>query len=827
MNGRMDVVTERAAIAALEAALDRPSDVREAFLLSQPNLSEAARERARALLAAETQGWAGSGLQTGGARLIDEDDSDDPDSVGAYRVIRLIGRGGMGNVYLAERANGDFDRVVAIKVIKQRLITDRMIARFRHERQILADLDHPNIARLFDGGETQGGAPFFVMEFIEGRPLDQWLAGARRSVSVRLEVFRQVCDAVEAAHRRLVIHRDLTPSNILVTADDTAKLIDFGIAQPDSDPDRWAGTAAGTDTGRDRTDLAAEKPAYTPGFAAPEQRRGGPADTLLDVHALGKLLAILVGEDADEELAAIARRAAAENPGDRYPTVRGLSIEIERYLTGFPVEAMGSGRSYVLRKFVARNRIAVLAAGLALAALLAALTMTIAAYSRAEAAREREQQRFEETRGIAKFMLYDLYDTLDATPGNTASLARIADEARDYLERLGRVANPSSDLRLEIAQGYHRLSSVSGNPERPNLGRREDARLLIDRAIADLELLHTQYPERGDYARALAAAHYSDAILRFIGEDDNAGALRSGDRSAALYTALAKAEGLDADRFNATRSQLQAAKALVWLDRGTEGVERLTRLRREVEAETVRRPNDREVLRLLAAVNSELNNTSAWHYDTSDPGYAAGLEAADRAVAIYRGLIESSAESARRDLENGLVAALYQRAQARGDAGGWQGSLADVEEAIAIVDRFIRSDRGDDDAVQRRETLQSQQVYALLEVGRTEEAIAVSRKLTRDRVRRSASHPDNPGYARNAAGALSGLAEALEVAGQKEEACQVHRQALDRWKAVDRRWSMSPLDRKGVMDDALKALERCRNLPSTRESVSNGSIRTS
>lgn len=810
MNGRLDVVTERAAIAALEAALDRPSDVREAFLQSQPTLSEAARARAHALLAAGTQGSAHSGLQTGGARLVDDGDTD-PEFVGAYRIIRLIGRGGMGNVYLAERATGDFDRVVAIKVIKRRLITDRMVARFRHERQTLADLDHPSIARLFDGGETDSGAPFFVMEFIEGRPLNQWLAEAVPPMAVRLEVFRQICDAVEAAHRRLVIHRDLTPSNILVTADETAKLIDFGIARPDGE----------------QTDVDGGKPTYTPGFAAPEQRRGETQSTLVDVHALGKLLAILADGDADPELSAIAGRAAAASPGDRYATVRGLSVEIERYLSGFPVEAMSGGRSYIVRKFVARNALAVIAAVLALAGLLAALTLTITAYSRAEAAREREQQRFEETRGIAKFMLYDLYDTLDATPGNTASLARIADEARGYLERLGRVANPSSDLRLEIAQGYHRLSSVSGNPERSNLGRREDARRLIDRAIADLELLHTQYPERGDYARALAAAHYSDAILRFIGEDDNAGALRSGDRSAALYTALAKAEGLDADRFNATRSQLQAAKALVWLDRGTEGVERLTRLRREVEAETVRRPNDREVLRLLAAVNSELNNSSAWHYGPAEPGYAAGLEAADRAVAIYRDLITNSAEGERRDLENALLAALYQRAQARGGVGRWQDSLADIEEAIAIADRFIRADRGDDDAVQRRETLQSQQVYALLEVGRTEEAIAVSRKLTRDRVRRSASHPDNPGYARNAAGALSGLAEALEVAGQKEEACQVHRQALDRWKAVDRRWSMSPLDRKGVMDDARKALERCRNLPSTRESLSNGSIRTS
>ncbi len=802
-----DLERERRALTLFEAMLELDEAARAAWLEANAGDDEALRHRVSELASADRF----VEMQTGGA-FADAAADPPPERIGAYQIEGVIGSGGMGTVYAARRDRGDFDHEVAIKLVKPGLLGRTLLARFTHERQVLARFSHPNIARLFDGGETEDGQPFIVMEKVEGVSLAQWLERESHPREECLQLFLKICSAVGHAHRHAIIHRDLTPANILVEPGGEPKLIDFGIARPEGEEDQ-AGKEdrAGEDT---KPGIAAHMPlqflTLTPGYAAPERLRGAGVTTLTDIYSAGRVLKHLLTKPRPFELEAIANKALADDPAERYQSIEALAEDVRRFLERRTVEALPRSTLYALRKWFQRNAALGTLAALLFAAILAGGSISLWNWIEAERAREREQQRFEETRGIANFMLYDLYDTLDATPGNTVSLARIADEARGYLERLARVGSPPPDLRLEIAQGYHRLSGVSGNPERSNLGRRDDARRFIDRAIADLERLHAEHPARADYTRALAAAHYSDAILRFIGEDDNAGALRAGDRSAALYAALVEAQGDDADRVSAIRSKLQAAKALVWLERGAEGVERLTRLRREVEGETARRPNNREVRRLLAAVNSELNNTSAWHYDPADPGYAAGLEAADRAVAIYRDMIASSATGERRDLENAIVAALYQRAQARGDVGLWPGALADVEEAIAIIERFVRLDRGDDDAVQRLETLRSQQVYALLEVGRTAEAIEVSRGLTQDRVRRSARNPDNPGFARNAAGALSGFAEALERVGRSEESCRVRRQALEQWEAVDRRWRLSTLDRKGTLAETRAAVERCR-----------------
>ncbi|MEL7447194.1 MAG: serine/threonine-protein kinase, partial [Pseudomonadota bacterium] len=255
---RTDPAIEREAMAALEEALDLPSDERRDFVRSKPSLSQAVKDRATALL--QSIDAPVSSLLTGGASAELEDEAV-PDQIGAYRILRLIGRGGMGNVYLGERAAQDFDHAVAIKVIKKRLINPHLIERFRAERQILADLNHPNIARLFDGGETEAGAPYFVMEFVDGVPLNQWIELASRSLEERIQVFLQICAAVETAHQRLIIHRDLTPPNILITPQNVVKIIDFGIARSEQSDHEGKDSSFG----------------HTPGFAAPELASHGAA----------------------------------------------------------------------------------------------------------------------------------------------------------------------------------------------------------------------------------------------------------------------------------------------------------------------------------------------------------------------------------------------------------------------------------------------------------------------------------------------------------------------------------------------------------------------
>src|SRR5207253_391487 len=194
--------------------------------------------------------------------------------IGPYKIIREIGRGGMGTVYLAARAD-DFEKRVAIKLIKRGMDTDEILSRFRNERQILANLDHPNIARLLDGGTTTDGLPYFVMEYIEGQTIDEYCEARKLATAERLQLFRMVCGAVHYAHQNLVVHRDLKPSNILVTPEGVPKLLDFGIAKILSP------------TGGLETTLIH---ALTPEYASPEQLRGQAVSTASDVYSLGVVL---------------------------------------------------------------------------------------------------------------------------------------------------------------------------------------------------------------------------------------------------------------------------------------------------------------------------------------------------------------------------------------------------------------------------------------------------------------------------------------------------------------------------------------------------------
>jgi serine/threonine protein kinase len=207
--------------------------------------------------------------------------------LGIYRIIREIGRGGMGSVYLASRDDAEFQKEVALKIVKRGMDTAEVLQRFRYERQILANLEHPYIARLFDGGSTEEGVPFFVMEYVEGRPLDVFSREHAATVKERCELFLRILDAVAYAHRNLVVHRDLKPGNILIMVDGTPKLLDFGVAK--------LLTGDGED---DHTRTATMRP-FTPAYASPEQVRGEAITTATDIYSLGAILyELLSGERA-------------------------------------------------------------------------------------------------------------------------------------------------------------------------------------------------------------------------------------------------------------------------------------------------------------------------------------------------------------------------------------------------------------------------------------------------------------------------------------------------------------------------------------------------
>ena len=265
-----------------------------------------------------------------------------PVQIGQYRVLRVLGRGGMGTVYLAEREGEEFRQTVAVKCMRRE--GAEVLRRFLVERRILSRLEHPGIARLLDGGRTESGEPYFVMEYVAGEPLAAWVAKGP-SLAEKLRLFRLVGEAVEYAHRNLVVHRDLKPSNILVTPEGQPKLLDFGIARL-----------------LDETAETGPAP-LTPRYAAPEQRSGGAVTTLTDVYGLGALLhELLAGnrpEGVDRDLAQIVSKAMEPRPEDRYRSATELLDDLRAYETGLPVQAHGIGWTYRASKYARRHWIGV------------------------------------------------------------------------------------------------------------------------------------------------------------------------------------------------------------------------------------------------------------------------------------------------------------------------------------------------------------------------------------------------------------------------------------------------------------------------------------
>lgn len=493
-----DPALERRAIALFQELLEVPEAERDAWIHARADGDDRLASRLNAMRAADRR----AELQTGGAAAALEEEAP-PERVGAYRIMGLIGRGGMGSVYRGERASGDFRHEVAIKLIKPGLLSEALVERFRRERQTLARLSHPHIAQLHDGGETERGSPYIVMELVDGSPLLPFADARGLDRDARLKLFGDICGAVAFAHRNLVVHRDLTPSNVLVTHDGIAKLIDFGIAKPaDLEGDEDVGPSSIVSL------------SLTPGYAAPERLTGARATTATDIFSLGKVLERLVPPGPrDQALAAIIACATRPAAQDRYPTVEALAADVAALRKGRVVSVMAADRGYRARTFLRRHRLPVAAGGLALAALIAALVISTVSLSRTRAARDAEAARFAEVRALAGYMIFELSERLERVVGNAAARADLARRAQSYLTRLAASANAPDDLKLEAARGLVRLARIQGVPSEPNLGQRAAARANLTRA----EALLRDLPGGG---ATLAEARARHAVVLLHGDGD-------------------------------------------------------------------------------------------------------------------------------------------------------------------------------------------------------------------------------------------------------------------------------------------------------------------
>lgn len=451
---------------------------------------------------------------------------------GPYTLIRPLGRGGMGTVFLAQRMDGEVEQRVAIKVVSNQT-SSTFHDRFLQERQILASLQHPGIARLLDAGRTVSGRPYLVMEYVDGTTIDDYA----KTLPLRdvLAVFLRVCDALSYAHRNLVIHRDIKPGNILVDSAGQPKLLDFGIARILDE---------GNEGGLTRERL------LTPEFASPEQMRGTAHSTATDIYSLGAVLyTLLTGRpphgvnDGDSrmmqrpstvnptvprDLDFIVAKAMRDEANERYASIAALADDIRAWLESRPVQARSGSAWYATRKFLRRRWLP--ASALTVVVLSLSLGLYIANRERRIA-----EHRFLQLRQLAnKLVSFD--EDLRVLPGSTKTRQRIVAASMEYLDGLGREARDDQDLAIELANGYLALAQVQGVPTRPNLGQFAEADQSLRKAEGFLERVLEKNRTRPDVL--LTAAEVEQDLMILADSQLHADELAHTERAAGYLDTL-------------------------------------------------------------------------------------------------------------------------------------------------------------------------------------------------------------------------------------------------------------------------------------------------
>ena len=573
-------------------ALEQPADSREDFLQKEcggdlqliaevKSLIEASEESDQLL---ENENYSVSSV------VEKSEEYGTEKSFGNYKIIRELGRGGMGVVFYATRADGEFTQNVALKVIRQSFADERLENRFRRERQILANLNHPNIAALHDGGVSRRGEPFLVMEYIEGEPLLDYAATHELSVEDRLKLFLKICSAVSYAHRNLVVHRDIKPGNVIVTREGEPKLLDFGLAK-----------ILNENFAADKTETALY--AFTPSYASPEQIHGKNITTVSDVYSLGVVLyELLTGynpfylenksfeeilktidntEPVRPSLAGSGRRSAVgdqlsesggqrpndrkqainpkskiQNPkllkGDldnitlkalrkeperRYRSAEEFAMDVERHLSHLPISARPNNISYRASRFFKRNRIIVSAVALVILAL--AVGLAVALWQANEARRERDlaERRFQDVRKLSNSLLFEISPKFERLQGSTEARKVLVERALEYLDNLAAESHDDSQIQSELAFAYEKIGDLQGSPRKPNLGEFSEAVKSYEKAQSIRKALIEAKINESEQKRWLAANNAALSNIRFW-QDDYQNSLSDAETALNLYQEL-------------------------------------------------------------------------------------------------------------------------------------------------------------------------------------------------------------------------------------------------------------------------------------------------
>ena len=543
-------------------ALELPPGERSAFLARTCGGDQALQDECASLLAEEQRALARLALPWGeipppsGAPSVLAPGLAGGARVGRWTVMEELGSGGMGSVYLAERAEQGFVQRAALKVVGGGWLSAALLQRFQLEQRALARLEHPGIARLIDAGVADGGAPFLAMELVTGLAIDRWCRERGAAVRQRVELLAGVTDAVSYAHAHLVVHRDIKPANVLVDGDGRPRLVDFGIARVLDESSASEATQA-------------LPRAFTPRYASPEQVRGEPVTTASDVYSLGVLAFELLagtspygaltgatGRTTREieravcealpprpsaaaresggawralrgDLDAIVHKALAKEPARRYASAAELGADLRAHLAGEPVLARPDTLAYRLASLVRRHRLASVLAAAVVVALAAGVALATAGLLAARAAerREREQRelaerRYGELRELAGALVFEAHDAIRTLPGATAARESLLRSAQGLLERLEAGAGDDPLLAVDLARSHVRLGELYGRAGEANLGRVSDARAHYARAIELANSAAGREP-RAPFAVLQARAKLGE-LLAFEGLADEA-----------------------------------------------------------------------------------------------------------------------------------------------------------------------------------------------------------------------------------------------------------------------------------------------------------------